>query len=175
MLKLTVTVVAVALAGSASAAGWRSLRIDASSEDAFNESVAALKEKLPRVRRAVFAWALQDIWVQGTNAAAADQREYALSDYLREVDGLGYKEVVVFTDPSGDKADRYWDRAYATLFGPGNPGRVGLQNGQAPGPGDPQYRGPRSGGWYPSRPPREAGQSSFSPRGGEPGVNPWQQ
>jgi hypothetical protein len=81
------------------------------------------------VRRAVFAWALQDIWVQGTNAAATDQRQYTLSDYLRQVDGLGYKEVVVFTDPSGDKADRYWDRAYATLFGPGNPARVSGRSG----------------------------------------------
>ena len=32
MLKLTVAVLAVALAGTASAAGWRSLRVDGSSE-----------------------------------------------------------------------------------------------------------------------------------------------
>ena len=53
MLKLTVVILGVALAGTASAAGWRSMRIDASSEASFNESVAALQDKLPRVRRRV--------------------------------------------------------------------------------------------------------------------------
>jgi hypothetical protein len=54
MLKLTAGVLAIVLAGSASAAGWRSLRIDASSEQAFNESVGVFREKLPYVRHYVF-------------------------------------------------------------------------------------------------------------------------
>jgi hypothetical protein len=117
MLKLTVGMLAVVLAGSASAAGWRSMRIDASSEDTFNESVTALKDKLPRVRREVFERSLQDIWLEGMKAAQADGRDYTVTDYLWELDGLGYKEVVIFTDPSGDTADRYWDRAYVSLRG----------------------------------------------------------
>jgi hypothetical protein len=122
MLKLMVGMLAVVLAGSASAAGWRSMRIDASSEDTFNESVTALQDKLPRVRRHVFEESLKDIWAAGTKAAAADAREYAIADYLREVDGLGYKEAVTFTDPTGDTADRYFGAAYASLF----PGRASL-------------------------------------------------
>jgi len=39
MLKFTVAVLAAALAGTASAAGWRDLRIDASSETSFDQSV----------------------------------------------------------------------------------------------------------------------------------------
>jgi hypothetical protein len=35
---------------------------------------------------------------------------------------LGYKEVVTFTDPTGDTADRYFGAAYASLF----PGRASL-------------------------------------------------
>jgi hypothetical protein len=115
MLKLTVVVLAVALAGTANAAGWRSLRIDASSEASFDESVAALQEKLPRVRRAVFERSLQDIWVERTRAAAADQREYTAGDYRRLLDGLSYKDVITFTDPTGETAERYWDQAYARL------------------------------------------------------------
>lgn len=68
MPKLTVAVLAVVLAGTASAAGWRSLRVDGSSEDAFAQSLAAFKEKLSPERRHVFGEALKDIWVQGTTA-----------------------------------------------------------------------------------------------------------
>jgi hypothetical protein len=117
MLKITVGVLALVLASSASAAGWRSMSIDASSEASFNESVAALKDKLPRVRRAIFEQSLIDIFVQGTKAAEADEREYTSSDYLRQLDGLGYKEIVTFTDPTGDTADLYWDQACTRLFG----------------------------------------------------------
>jgi hypothetical protein len=160
MLKVAVGLMAFVLAGSASAAGWRSLRIDASSEDSFNESVVELREKLPRVRRTVFERSLQDIWVEGMKAAQAEGGEYGVADYLRDVDGLGYKEIVAFTDPSGDTAKRYYDQAYASLYRP--PVSAAMPRAT-------------SGSWMPERPPREAGESSFGPRGGEPGVNPWQQ
>ena len=104
MLKLTVAVLAIALAGTASAAGWRSMRIDASSEASFTESVAALQEKLSTARSYVFALALQDIWMQGREEATAAQRAYTASEYFRRLDGLGYEEVVTLADPTGDKA-----------------------------------------------------------------------
>jgi hypothetical protein len=107
MLKLTVTVLAVALAGTASAAGWRSLRIDASSEAAFEQSLAEFDDKLSPGRRYVFAEALKDIWAAGTGAAQAEQRDYTEADYYRQVDGLGYDEVVKFIDPTGQTARRY--------------------------------------------------------------------
>ena len=107
MLKLTVTVLAVALAGTASAAGWRSLRIDASSEAAFEQSLAEFEDKLSPGRRYVFGEALKDIWVAGTQAAQAEQRAYTEADYYRQVHDLGYDEVVRFVDPTGETARRY--------------------------------------------------------------------
>ena len=107
MLKLTIAVLAIALAGPASAAGWRSLRIDGSSEAGFEKSLAEFREKLTPGRRYVFTLALQDIWRQGTRSAEADQREYTKTDHLRQLDGLGYEQVVTFTDPTGETARRY--------------------------------------------------------------------
>jgi len=102
MLKLAVAVLAVALAGSASAAGWRSLRVDGTSETSFTESVAAFQKKLTLSRRYAFAQALQDIWLKGLTDAQAATREYTASDYYRQVDGLGYEEVVTLLDPTGE-------------------------------------------------------------------------
>ena len=104
MLKLTFAVLAFALAGTASAAGWRDLRIDASSEAAFAQSMEAFKEKLPRAQRYVFVLAMQDIWVQGVEAAKATDREYTGIEYFRQTNGLGYNEVVTLLDPTGQTA-----------------------------------------------------------------------
>ena len=147
MLKLTIAVLAVTLAGTASAAGWRSMRLDASSEATLNESVAALRDELPRVRRQVLEQSLKDIWAQGTQAAAAGEREYTIDDYLRQLHGLKYKDVVRFTDPSGDKARRYFDQAYANLYRRTASPTSALQ--------------PRANarGFMPADQPREAGQS----------------
>jgi hypothetical protein len=107
MLKLAIAMFAVALAGSASAAGWRSLRVDASSEAAFEQSLAEFKDKLSPARRYVFGEALKDIWIRGNQGAAAEQREYTEADYHRQLNGLSYKEVVTLMDPTGATARRY--------------------------------------------------------------------
>jgi hypothetical protein len=83
------------------------LRLDGTSEDGFSKSVAAFQQKLTPARRYVFALALEDIWNQGTRSAKAAQREYTTTDYIRQVDGLGYEQVVTFTDPTGGTARRY--------------------------------------------------------------------
>ena len=107
MLKLTVAVLGIALAGTA-AAGWRDLRVDGSSEAAFTESLEAFQEKLSPARRYVFGEALKDIWLQGARQAVAEQREYTAAEYYRQLHGLRYEEIVKLTDPSGDTAkDRY--------------------------------------------------------------------
>jgi hypothetical protein len=119
MLKLTVALLTVVLAGTASAAGWRSLTIDGSSNASFAESVKAFNDKLPLARRYAFAWALQDIWIQGAKDAEAAQREYTASEYFRRVDGLGYSEVVTLLDPTGDteqtrrREAQAWENRYA--------------------------------------------------------------
>jgi len=81
MLKLTVVVLAVALAGAADAANWRDLRVDASSEAAFQQSMAVFDKELSSERRYVFQHALMDIWILGTRNAKADQREFTVDDY----------------------------------------------------------------------------------------------
>jgi len=113
MVKLAVAVLAVALAGTAGAAGWRSLRLDGSSEASFAESVSAFGEKLTLTQRYAFAWALQDIWVKGVKDAEAEQSEYAPCDFFRQVDGLSYKEVVTLLDPTGDTLQARLRDAYA--------------------------------------------------------------
>jgi hypothetical protein len=155
MLKTTVAVLAIVLAGTASAAGWRKLTIDASSEAAFKESVATLQEKLSPSRKAAFDQSLQDIWRDGAQGATAEQREYTNEDYLRQLDGLGYEEVIRVTDPSGEKAQRYRAQYY-----------YAKQRGSSAGSG---YRGayqPTTDGWRSSPPPDGA---SYRGQSGLPG------
>jgi hypothetical protein len=104
VLKLTVAVLAVALAGTASAAKWKDLRVDGSSEEAFAQSLEAFKEELSPARRYVFGEALKDIWLEGKKQADANEREYPDSEYYAQLDGLRYEEVVKLTDPTGDTA-----------------------------------------------------------------------
>jgi len=104
MLKLTVAVVAIALASTAGAAGWKSLKVDGSSEDAFAQSLAEFKQELSFAQRYAFGEALKDIWVRGVQAAEAERREYTAADYYRQVHGLSYEQVIAFTDPTGDTA-----------------------------------------------------------------------
>jgi hypothetical protein len=143
MLKLTVVVLTVALASTAHAGGWRALRIDGSSEASFSDSVAALQDKLAPVRQYVFGRALQDIWLSGTERAEAEQREYTAEDYFRQLDGLGYKDVVTFTDPTGRTALTRFREEYARLYAtpafgapsppPQQPGPIGFSGEQVRG------------------------------------------
>ena len=103
MLKLAVAALAVALVGTA-AAGWRDLRVDGSSEDAFTQSMDAFKKELSPAREYVFGEALRDIWNEGAKAAEAEQREFNADEFYRQLDGLRYEEVVNYTDPTGDTA-----------------------------------------------------------------------
>jgi hypothetical protein len=149
MLKLTVALLALALAGTAGAEGWRSLRVDGSSEDAFGKSLAAFKEKLSPARRYVLSHALRDIWIQGTKAAEAAQGEYTAADYFRQVDGLGYEDVVLLADPTGQTAQqRYRDARHLNAQNRGSAGQnVGVDS--------PAYR-------------QSSGQPSWLPQGQNP-------
>jgi hypothetical protein len=80
MPKLIVAAALLILAGTVHAAGWRSLRIDGSSEASFAKSIAALQEKLSPAHRYVFASALEDV-----------QRQYTAAENRRQLDGLRYK------------------------------------------------------------------------------------
>ena len=122
MSKLILASLALALAGAAGAAGWRDLRVDASSETAFKQSLAAFHEELSPERRHVFESALVDIWVQGTVAAQAEQREFTAADFYAQLHGLSYEEVVTLTDPSGNTAkERQREANRVNVAGPSQP------------------------------------------------------
>ena len=125
MLKLIGAVLALALAGTAGAANWKDLRVDASSEAAFEQSLDVFKEKLSPERQHVFTAALTDIWLLGTQKAQADQRQFTVNDYYQQLHGLSYEEVVTLTDPTGETAkQRYREanrNAPGSVVGPAAP------------------------------------------------------
>jgi hypothetical protein len=124
---------AIALAGTASAAKWKDLRVDGSSEDAFAQSLAEFKEQLSPARRYAFGEALKDIWVQRVKAAEAEQRKYTAAEYYRQLDGLGYEQVVTFTDPTGDTAKRRLRDGMRRVATVGGRGGSRAPTGAAPG------------------------------------------
>jgi hypothetical protein len=130
MLKITTALFAVALASSASAAGWRSMRLEANDEATFTESATALLEQLSPARRYVFRLALKDIWVQGKERAATNESEYTADEYFRQLDGLSYEEIVTLADPTGRTAKARY-RA-ASLSGQSPSGRSPGTLGRAP-------------------------------------------
>ena len=132
------------LAGSASAAGWRSLRIDASTEAAFKESVAAFQDKLSPSRRNAFLRSLQDIWNHGSELAEEQQRQYTDADYQRQLHGLGYEEIVRLTDPTGKKEGQYRAEYYQSRRPPNNTSAypsIPRTNDVYPRPDGPGHRG----------------------------------
>ena len=152
MLKLTVTVLAVVLAGTASAAGWRSMRIDASSEATFTQCVEAFKDKLSPSRRHAFERALQDILLQG--ARASSPSEYTRDTHFRQLDGLTYNEIVRIQDPTGLRAKRYRAEYYHAFDSRAAARAVGGGGGTAGSPWPRIERQPVSGD--PDRAPRRA-------------------
>ena len=78
---------------------------------------------------------------QGTKTAEAAEAEYTTGDYLRQLDGLGYQEIVTFTDPTGKTADRRFRQVYEQLYGRGPFGGGGNRNG------DPWDRSERQTAW----------------------------
>jgi hypothetical protein len=128
VLRLTVAVLVVVLAGTANAEGWRGMRIDGSSAESFGKSLGAIRIKLSPARREVFDLALEDI-----------RAAYTASEYRQHLDGLRYKEVITFMDPTGDTADLRYDaavRKYARAYtGPAFTEPPTFQQGPPPGEG----------------------------------------
>ena len=142
MLKLTAAMLAIALAGTASAAKWRDLRVDGSSEEAFAQSLEVFKDKLPQSRWYTFDHVLGNIWLKETLAAAAEQREYTRDDYLRQLDGLTYNEVFRVLGPTGYLEQQY--RAQYYYARAGGRGRGAFTTPESPWPN----QGGRPAGGY---------------------------
>jgi hypothetical protein len=137
MLKLTVAVLAIALAGTASADEGSSLRVDASSNRAFKRSLTAFKDELSPEQVLAFGDALKDIW------AGTERRK----DYYRQIHGLSYEEVVNLT--TGVTAELRRQKAERRL-----------QAAAAPPRAAPAYHRPSPWEGVPPPPP------TWQPRGG---------
>jgi hypothetical protein len=105
MTKFMLSTVVVALAGCASMGAWRELRIDGSSESAFDESLSLLNAELPYSHRQMFALALVDIvrtegQISGQTSDGGEDG-YTDEEYRRQLNGLTYAAVIALADQTG--------------------------------------------------------------------------
>src|SRR5260221_101341 len=85
----SITVLLLACGASANASGWRDLRIDASSDSRFTDSVQQMRGELPYHHAVLFVLVLKDL-----------ETRFAPAEYHRQLDGLGYKQVVHLASPN---------------------------------------------------------------------------
>lgn len=111
MSKVAYTVIGLALAGCASTDGWRTLRIDGSSQSSIDRSVSSIQQQLPASRRERFDMVLVDLWITGTLNSEAAGAEYTEHDYFAQLDGLGYEDVLDLAGP--ETTPRYWAVVHA--------------------------------------------------------------
>ena len=89
LVVVSLTVLMLAGAASASANGWRALRIDGSTASGFEQSVAEMRQNLPYNRGVLFDLVLEDL-----------KARFATADVRKQVDGLGYKEIIQLASPA---------------------------------------------------------------------------
>ncbi len=95
MGRLLICIIFAAVASSAGASGWRDLRIDATTQSAFEKSVADFQRLLPSDRRLYFEVSLQEIWhavAEGLGPEATMDK--ATAAYFKRLDGLRYEQVI---------------------------------------------------------------------------------
>ncbi|HVY66573.1 MAG TPA: hypothetical protein VHH11_17260 [Gammaproteobacteria bacterium] len=85
----SLAVLMVVCATGVSAREWRNLRIDASSQTRFNESVQQMRDTLPYNRALLFGLVLKDLQARLTPAA-----------YRQQLDGLTYKQIASLASPN---------------------------------------------------------------------------
>jgi len=76
-------------AASASARGWRDLRIDASSDSLFDGSVQQMRDELPYHHALLFVLVLKDL-----------KSRFTPAEYHHQLDGLAYKQIVRLASPN---------------------------------------------------------------------------
>ncbi len=85
----SLTVLMLVCGANANARGWRDLRIDASSDSRFNDSVQQMRDELPHNRAVLFVLTLNDL-----------KARLAPAEYRERLNGLTYKEIVQLGSPS---------------------------------------------------------------------------
>ena len=116
MSKLILATLMTFLAGCASMARWKTLQIDGSSEESFDQSLSRFNDELSYSRGRMFALALVDIAstaAQTAGQTADGSPAYTDEDYRRDLDGLTYDGVIDLADRSGPPISRiYYSRGW---------------------------------------------------------------
>ena len=74
---------------NANARGWRDLRIDASSDSRFTDSIQQMRDELPYHSAVLFVIVLKDL-----------KTHLAPAEYRQRLDGLTYKQIAHLASPS---------------------------------------------------------------------------
>ncbi len=84
----SLTVLMLVCATSASARGWRDLRIDASSDSRFTDSIQQMRNELPYNKALLFGLVLTNL-----------ETRLAPAEYRQRLDGLTYKQIAHLASP----------------------------------------------------------------------------
>ena len=85
----SLTVLILVCGASANASGWRDLRIDASSDSRFNDSIQQMRDELPYHHALLFVLTLKDL-----------KARFSQVEYREYLNGQAYKQIVRLGSPS---------------------------------------------------------------------------
>ncbi len=85
----SLTVLMLVCGANANASGWRDLRIDASSDSRFTDSIQQMRDELPYHRAVLFVIVLKDL-----------KTHLAPAEYRQRLDGLTYKQIAHLASPA---------------------------------------------------------------------------
>lgn len=113
----SLTVLLLVCGASANARGWRDLRIDASSDARFNESVQQMRDELPYHHARLFVLVLKDL-----------KTRLSPTEYREHLSGLSYKQIAHLASPN---VTAEYLASYARV---GQSGGSGFSGDTGPGP-----------------------------------------
>ena len=85
----SLAVLMLACGANAGASGWRDLRIDASSDSRFNDSIQQMRDELPYHHALRFVLTLKDL-----------KARFSPTEYREQLNGRTYKEIVKLGSPN---------------------------------------------------------------------------
>jgi len=106
----SLTVLILVWGASAGARGWRDLRVDASSDSRFNDSIQQMRDELPYHHARLFVLVLKDL-----------KTRFSPAEYRQQLDGLSYKQVAHLASPNvtAEYLAYYAGRPVGQFIGPG--------------------------------------------------------
>jgi hypothetical protein len=89
LVVISLTVLMLVCGASASASGWRDLRIDASSVSTFDDSVQEMRDQLPYPHALLFVLVLHDL-----------KMRFSPTEYRQQLEGLSYEQIAHLASPN---------------------------------------------------------------------------